>query len=190
MHGEPLTREEVTSVINGRARARRVPMLIHFWTNPDAFGERKETVKDLLRRYPQDMQVVPFFMPSQYRGEHATAPGYSWCPYPNPDAGRQGAIDEAVAVADWSRMDEWLEQFPRPDRADLLRHAPAPDGRYRLAHWFYGHLLAARRGTVHDHGRQRNHGRLPAREPGGVSGRDFQLWENGRVTLKRGARRP
>jgi hypothetical protein len=37
MHGEPLTRGEVTSVINGRARARRVPMLIHFWTNPDAF---------------------------------------------------------------------------------------------------------------------------------------------------------
>ena len=137
MQDNPLTRDEVKSVIEGCARARRVPMFIHFWTNPDAFGDRKGVVKDLLGRYPQDMQVVPFFMPSQYRGEHAAAPGYSWCPFPNPDAGRQGAIDEAVAVADWSRLDEWLDRFPRPDRPDLFNRAPQPDGRYRLAHWFY-----------------------------------------------------
>jgi uroporphyrinogen decarboxylase len=127
MHDEPLTRDEVKSVIEGHTHARRVPMFIHFWTNPDAFGDRKEAVKNLLGQYPQDMQVVPFFMPSQYRGGHA-----------DPCAGQpQVAIDSAVAIADWSRLDDILSAFPRPDRPDLFARAPLPDGRYRLAHWFF-----------------------------------------------------
>lgn len=36
MRNDPLTRDEVVSVMEGRALARRVPMFIHFWTNPDA----------------------------------------------------------------------------------------------------------------------------------------------------------
>jgi len=52
--------------------------------SPKTFGDRQQAVAELLAQYPTDAQLVPFFMPSRFRGEHAAAPGYSWCPYPNP----------------------------------------------------------------------------------------------------------
>ena len=137
MRYEPLTSQEVASVIDGRARTRRVPAFIQFWVHPDAFGDRKQAVIDLLGEYPQDMQVVPCFMPSQYRGEHAAAPDYAWCPYPKPDTGAQVAIDAEVAMDDWSLLDDILDAFPRPEHPDLFARASQPDGRYRLAHWFF-----------------------------------------------------
>ena len=46
---EPLTRDQVASVIEGRSTAPRVPANIHMWVHREAFGEREQAVGDLLR---------------------------------------------------------------------------------------------------------------------------------------------
>ncbi len=133
----PLTREEVRSVLEGRARARRVPMFIHFWVHEDEFGERRQEVLDLLAQYPSDLQVGSIHMPTLYRDEDPQHPHYAWLPYADPGDHAQWGIDAAVALDDWGKLDEVIAHFPSADFPALLEWMPAPDGRYRLAHWWY-----------------------------------------------------
>ena len=44
MRYEALTREEVRSVIEGRAKTRRMPVFIHIWVHADTFGDRQKAV--------------------------------------------------------------------------------------------------------------------------------------------------
>jgi len=78
MHNDktPLTREEVCSVIAGRARTRRVPMFIHFWVHSDEFGDRRQAVLDLLDQYPCDIQAGHFHMPTTYRDDNPKHPDH------------------------------------------------------------------------------------------------------------------
>jgi hypothetical protein len=133
----PLTAEEVASVIEGRARTRRVPVYIHFWVHPREFGDREPKVHEILARYPCDVQRVPFAMPSGFRGDNPDAPGYSWLPYAKPQAQAHVGIDAAVAMPDWSCLDEMIATFPTPDFPGLFPAPGEPDGRYRLAQWFF-----------------------------------------------------
>ncbi len=50
----PLTRAEVQAVVEGRGCAPRVPVLLHQWTYPGAFGDRAAQVQAILDQYPQD----------------------------------------------------------------------------------------------------------------------------------------
>ena len=133
----PLTREEVCSVVAGRARTRRVPMFIHFWVHPEEFGERRQAVLELLAQYPCDLQVGTIHMPALYRGDDPQYPDYAWLPYADPGHQPQSGLDAAVALDDWSKLDEVIAHFPSADFPALLEWMPAPDGRYRLAHWWF-----------------------------------------------------
>lgn len=133
---EPLTAEEVSSVIDGRSVAPRVPVFIHFWVHPGEFGDREPAVHDILGRYPSDMQLMSFVMPATFDAPEDD-PEYRWLPYDNPGTGEQVGIDAAVAMRDWSRLDEVIEKFPDPDYPGVLKWFAEPDGRYRLAHWFF-----------------------------------------------------
>lgn len=135
--GTPLTRDEVRSVVAGRARTRRVPMFIHFWVHPERFGEREPAVRALLARYPCDLQSGSFHMPTTYRGDDARFPDYAWLPYKNPWRGQSVALDAATALDDWGKLNDVLSQFPSPDFPALLEWMPPADGRYRLAHWWF-----------------------------------------------------
>lgn len=133
----PLTHDEVNSVIEGRARTRRVPMFIHIWVHPEEFGDRQPAVLDILARYPCDVQVGSLHLPTLFRGDDPHHPDYSWLPYANPGQLPQVGLDAAVALDDWSKLDEVIAQFPRADSPALLEGMPAPDGRYRLGHWWF-----------------------------------------------------
>jgi hypothetical protein len=135
---EPLTRDEVVSVIAGKSQARRVPVFIHFWVHPGEFGDKEPAVREILRRFPQDFQLAPCKLPSLFRGQFPDAPEYSWLPWEPIAAGGSGAIDSNLGLPDWTRIDEVIEKFPDPDYPGLWEYAPgAPDGRYRLAQWFF-----------------------------------------------------
>jgi uroporphyrinogen-III decarboxylase len=64
-------------------------------------------------------------------------PEYRWLTYPDPYQGREVALDERIAMPDWSRLDEIIEEFPNPNYPNLFKWAKPADGRYRLANWFY-----------------------------------------------------
>jgi len=111
-------------------------MDIHFWVHSGEFGDREEAVLDILSRYPCDVQIAPIRMPGYFEGPEDD-PSYRWLPYDDPWAGREVAHDARVAVEDWGRLDEIVEKFPKADYPGLLADFPEPDGRYRLAHWFF-----------------------------------------------------
>jgi uroporphyrinogen decarboxylase len=139
MSAQPLQRDEVRSVIEGKGAAPRVPILLHFWTHADAFGDRTPAVKALMERYPQDVQAIGVRMPAPLEAPPED-PGYRWLPGGTRDAvgGAPGAaLDAQALLADWESIDTVLASFPDPRSPAALPENPAPDGRYRLAGWWY-----------------------------------------------------
>ena len=134
----PLTRAEVQSVVEGRGCAPRVPVLLHQWTYPGAFGDRAPQVQAILDRFPQDAQVVAYRAPDIYVGA-PDDPEYRWVNYDKPaDTGVEHGLDEQAAISDWSQLDGIINNFPSPDYPGLFTANPADDGRYRIVHWWYG----------------------------------------------------
>jgi len=64
----PLTRDEVRSVVAGRGCAPRIPVLLHQWTYPNAFGVREAEVQTLCDRFPQDAQFIFYRPPDIFVG--------------------------------------------------------------------------------------------------------------------------
>jgi hypothetical protein len=132
----PLTREEMRKVINGEAAAARVPMMIHFWTNPKVFGKYEDEIKQLLEKYPMDVRGIGIKMPAIYDAP-ADDPEYRWVNYDKPNDDKVVGIDENVAIKDWSQWEGILNNFPNPEYSGLLPQNPEEDGRYRLGLWYY-----------------------------------------------------
>ena len=135
----PLTRDEVVSVIEGRSAASRVPVNLHFWVHPNTFEEREPQVLDILNRFPVDIQILPMWMPGQFRKQHDACPNFSWLPWEQPPA-VEGAvgIDAHVALTDWDRIDEIIASFPTADMPPhVVGNAQEDAGAYRLLQWFF-----------------------------------------------------
>ena len=134
---EPLTREEVISVIDGKSVARRVPFNIHFWVHTDTFQERESAVKEILAKYPQDIQVQTLKIPDVFSAPQGY-PGYRWVNWDDPYADTSVGLDERIAMPDWLRLDEVIENFPDPEYPGLFDYFDQErDARYRLGHWWF-----------------------------------------------------
>ena len=137
MKYQPLSRREMIDVIEGKGSASRIPVLLHMWTHPRAFKEREEQVNELLAQYPEDAQIIGVWLPDMYPGREDD-PDYSWVNYPDPNAGKTvTGLDETVIIDDWDKLDGILESFPRAEYPRLFPSNPEPDGRYRLAGWWF-----------------------------------------------------
>ncbi len=131
----PLSREALRRVIEGRGHADRVPLMVHFWVSPGAFGERSGDVSRLLAGYPMDMQAIWFKIPAVDEAP-ADDPSYrwNWC-----DAASRGrALDNAGFLDSWEDdLAPLLTDFPSADYPGLTADNPPGDGRYRLGCWWY-----------------------------------------------------
>jgi len=135
---EPLTRDEVMSVIEGRSTASRVPVNLHFWVHPKEFEEREPQVHEILNRFPVDIQIHGMWMPSQFRNQHEACPDFSWLPWePPPAAETAVGIDAAVALSDWDRIDEIIESFPTADMPPTVIGNAPEHGSYCLMRFFF-----------------------------------------------------
>jgi uroporphyrinogen decarboxylase len=132
----PLSRDEVVGVIDGQGQAARVPVLLHFWTHADAFGDRSDRVRALLAEYPEDAQVIGAQLPGLFVGADDD-PEYRWLNYPDPEPATESALDERVAIPDWSLLDGILRDFPSIGYPGMFPYRPKPDGRYRLGTWWF-----------------------------------------------------
>ena len=150
---QALSRDQVRSVIEGRGAAPRVPVLLHLWTHPDEFSERRPAVLALMDSFPQDAHVIPVRMPAVAEAPPEDA-RYRWLTggaggaadrqaEPGGKAGPDGrtladhALDAQALIADWGELDDILSDFPDPRSPVALPENPSPDGRYRLASWWY-----------------------------------------------------
>ncbi|MHC4981963.1 MAG: uroporphyrinogen decarboxylase family protein [Planctomycetota bacterium] len=143
MAREALPREEVVKAIENGTPAR-VPMMIHQWNPPDAFGERAEQVREVQMQYPQDFYMVVPRMPAKWdelAGDDHIA-GYSWMNTPAPPAQPTKAHDANVAIDDFSQLDEILDAWPDPNIPQMYEQAAAQlsenaAGRYTGIHWWF-----------------------------------------------------
>jgi hypothetical protein len=139
---DPLTREEMISVIEGRGDARRVPVMAHFWVHPETFGEKEAKVREILAKYPQDAQVLTLRTPQPYLAPE-DAPDYRWMNIDDPYEGTSTGLDERIAITDWAQLDGILKDFPDPEYPGLCRDifidepSSEADGRYRIGHWWF-----------------------------------------------------
>ena len=135
MQYEPLTREEIRRIVDGRGCAGRVPGLLHFWINPGAFGGREAQVRAILDRYPMDALFIPVRIPQVFDAP-ADDPSYRWG-FRDQDV-RAKALDSQQVINEWETdLEPFLADFPDPDYPGLIQTRPADDGRYRIGTWWY-----------------------------------------------------
>lgn len=133
---DALSREEIVSVIDGKGAASRVPILLNFWVNPETFGEREQAVREIMGQYPQDAEILNPVQPMVFDAPDDD-PDYRWTNLDNPYTDDTAALDQRIAIKDWGQLDEVLELFPNPHYKGMFVNSSAPDGRYRLAAWWY-----------------------------------------------------
>lgn len=135
MEFEPLTKEEVCKVIEGKGVPGRVPVMVHFWSRPNAYGDRAQLVRDIEARYPCDCQFMVFRTPIAFVAPE-DAPHYRWTNFDNPYS-ENTPIDERIAINDWDQLDAILADWPDTEYAGMFPENPLPDGRYRLGYWWF-----------------------------------------------------
>ena len=133
---QPLTREDLISVIEGKGAARRVPTVMHFWVHPGAFGDQEARVQELLSCYPMDIQIMSAEMPGMFEGREDD-PEYRWVNFEDPCKNANIGIDERSAISDWSQLDGILRDFPDKNYPNMTNSGPPDDGRYRLGLWWF-----------------------------------------------------
>ena len=131
---QPLTRDELRQVIEGRGAVHRIPIMYKFWIYPSAF-ERPEEISALLDKYPEDMQQLFINIPDVYTAP-PEYPSYRWSYMDKPHTGR--SYDNAGFITDWdTQLEPLLKDFPDADYPGLTSGNLPPDGRYRLGRWWY-----------------------------------------------------
>jgi uroporphyrinogen decarboxylase len=138
MKYDPLSRDELKSVIDGVSCTSRIPMLYHFWISPQTFKNTmdREQVENMLHHYPFDAQFIPWRGPEIFEAP-PDDPEYRWVTYDKPAAYNENALDEQIAITDWNQLDGIIKAFPKPDYPGMFINPPKSDGRYRVGHWWY-----------------------------------------------------
>lgn len=139
-----LPADEVIKAIEHRTPSR-VPMMLHFWTNPDSFGDRAQAVRELQAQYPMDVYTIGLPMPAAWDDPSDYsyhAPGYSWMPGRKPVIQDAQGIDAEAGITDWAQLDAVLAEWPNPSLPGLFdgmqqQIKQEANGRYVLLNWWY-----------------------------------------------------
>jgi len=126
----------VKKCVRSSKAAALLPISYHLWVHPNEFQDRKADVEAILARYPDDVQRAGLWLPSIYSAP-ADAPSYRWMNIDEPHFDPSAGLDARIAISDWSQLDDLLADFPKASYPGLTREAPAPDGRYRVAGWWF-----------------------------------------------------
>ncbi len=137
MEYQPLSREEIINVIEGKGAAKRVPVILQFWTHPEEFDDRIQEAEKIMADYPQDVQPILMEMPRVFTYPEDDK-SYRFAHYDDPYPANT-PIDSKVVIRDWDEeMEDFLANFPSPEYHGLLPQNPEEDGRYRLGYWWNG----------------------------------------------------
>ena len=136
MIDQPLTREELVSVIDGKGAARRVPLMMHFWAHPAAFGDQEARVRELMDQYPMDIQTIGVEMPGLFEGREDD-PEYRWLNFSETCGEANIGLDSHSPIPDWSLLDGILRDFPDKNYPNMTIAQVPEDGRYRLGLWWF-----------------------------------------------------
>ena len=135
---DPLLREDVKKVIEGRGCASRVPLLVHKWIDPGSFKDpnTRAALDKLLTDYPQDACFIRWRNIGVWDAPEDD-PDFRWMHGRKPETSETTSIDAAAPLSDWAMLDDIIEHFPSADYPGLLPDNPPEDGRYRVGHWWF-----------------------------------------------------
>lgn len=131
---KPLTRQQITDVIEGRGHAPRVPMLYSTWMNAAPFGGDADTYRKWIGGKVCDVNFCCLNMPGLFQGPR-DAPEYRWAFGSKTEKPNVG-LDSQTVIEDWSEAEEFYAAFPDAEFSGLLPEV-REDGRYVLVNWWY-----------------------------------------------------
>ena len=132
---EPLTKQQLTQVIEGRGNAGRVPVLYSIWMNAAPFGGDAEAFRKWMDTKLCDVKYCCLGMPGLFEGPEED-PEYRWAfgdKKQKPDVG----LDSQIVIEDWTEAEEFYASFPSAEYSGLLPEIPEGEKRYILVNWWY-----------------------------------------------------
>lgn len=133
---KPLTREEVKNVIEGKGRAKRIPLMYDFWLSSNVFDADLEKRNKWLEKYPCDMDTMFMEMPGLTEGNKLD-PDYFWSA-PGKTVQEGIGLDAQCVIDDWEEDGEaFFNSFPSAESPAMLPREYQRDERYLLGGWWY-----------------------------------------------------
>ena len=135
LSAEPLTKEDIIRTIEGKGRAKRVPLLYDIWIRNNAFQNSEEELQKWLNQYPRDVDEMFLPVPGMTWGEQSS-PEYDWCIPGASNAGKKG-LDAQIILHDWEdeeEVDAFYRTFPDPEYPEYKKLNR--DGRYLIGRWW------------------------------------------------------
>lgn len=135
---ETLTRQEVKNVIEGKGRAKRIPLLYDMWIYDNMFGDDEKTHREWQSQYPCDVDEVPMNMPDLTEGTKED-PNYFWAA-PGVKLNNNKGLDQQCVLADWEdeeMVEAFFRTFPDPESPALLTCEKERDDRYLLCRFWF-----------------------------------------------------
>lgn len=130
MQYEALTKEQVKNVIEGKGACGRVPMMYHFWSGGDIWGDNTDRANAIKAEYPCDVQFISIRTPDNVNAPDDD-PDYKWL-YLDRKIDEHAGHDAQSLIADWSELDDILAHLPNPEYVGMFPNKGADDGRYRV----------------------------------------------------------
>lgn len=132
---EALTAEQIKQVIEGKGACDRIPMVYHFWSGGDIWGDNTERAKALMEQYPLDIQSIGIQIPDNVQAPEDDE-NYKWI-YLDRKNDESAGLDAQTLIADWSELDDILAHFPDAEYPGMFPNKGVSDGRYRLGVWWW-----------------------------------------------------
>ncbi|WP_346909588.1 uroporphyrinogen decarboxylase family protein [Faecalicatena orotica] len=132
---EPLSRNDVIKVIEGKGTAERIPLLYDIWIYDNLFQNSPEMRKKWLKQYPCDVADIFLQMPGLTSGP-PDAPDFYWAAPGSEEAEGKG-LDARCLIEDWEDAEAFYASFPDPESPALIAGGKEDDGRYLLGRWWY-----------------------------------------------------
>lgn len=130
-----LSKEEVKSVIEGRGKAERPPVMYDMWIYPWIYGGRQGDFEDFLADQPKDINIVDLVMPDNFNAPDED-PDYRWAPEDVEEKSGVG-IDQNGVADTWEDMEDVYASFPSAEYSGLIPDVKVDEKKYTLARWFF-----------------------------------------------------
>ena len=131
---QPLTREEIVHVMQGKGHASRVPMLYSIWMNAAPFGGDVDAYRKWNDSKICDVNFCYLNMPGQFLGPE-DAPEYCWGFGGKQERPNLG-LDSQRVIDSWEEAEAFYATFPDAEYPGLMPKIQE-DGRYILVNWWY-----------------------------------------------------
>ena len=136
---EPLTREDVINAIE-RKGGSKIPLVMHKWWGSGLKDKYGSALDEMAKKYPDDIFTAWYNTPGSVTSS-TNNPSYRWgfnSDYN--DAERHSIGKFAVLLPDWTKLDEFIADFPDPNEPtnfDKVKVELSQAGdRYKLGCWW------------------------------------------------------